>query len=167
MKKQYKHLSDMKCGDVVYLPYIPVQVIDKKQLDKVQKALNSIEEKTSKKECHTKYGDLKKHTVFGNREAVKEMLTLTEKKDEDKSNYTVLTFDQYKAFGLQRIDESKDCEWQCPTCKHRVKNLQRQKTEEGNPCWGCQKFCDTLDASYFHGKACKLYEEGHSGWVWW
>ncbi len=26
-----------------------------------------------KHECHTKYGDLKKHAVFGNREAIKEM----------------------------------------------------------------------------------------------
>ena len=163
MKKQYKHLSDMKCGDagIVYIPYIPVQVMDEKNVSKFEKDIKE----SVKHECHTKYEDLKKHAVFGNREAVKEMLT--EKKDEDKPHYTVLTFDQYKAFGLQRIDESKDCEWQCPTCKHRVKNLQRQLTKEGNPCWGCQKFCDTLDASYFNGKACKLYEEGHSSHVWW
>jgi hypothetical protein len=123
----------MKCGDagIVYIPYIPVQVMDEKNVSKFEKDIKE----SVKHECHTKYGDLKKHAVFGNREAVKEMLT--EKKDEDKPHYTVLTFDQYKAFGLQRIDESKDSEWQCPTCKHRVKNLQRQLTKEGNPCWGC------------------------------
>lgn len=152
MKKQYENLSDMKYGDVVYVPYIPVQVTDKKQLDKVQNALNSIEKKTSKKECHTKYKiqeDVEKHN------------------DEVKHEYQVLNLDQHRELGRQRIDDSKDCEWQCPTCKYRVKNLQRQQTKDGNPCWGCQKFCDTLDASYFNGKACKLYEEGHSGWVWW
>ena len=66
----------------------------------------------------------------------------------------------------QRIDESKNSEWQCPTCKNRVKNLQVLVTKDGNPCWGCQKFYDTLDASYFHGKACKLYIEGYSGYYW-
>lgn len=82
------------------------------------------------------------------------------------SDYTVSTIDQYREFGKQRIDESKDCEWQCPTCKNRVKNLQVLATKDGNPCWGCQKFYDTLDASYFHGKACKLYIEGYSGYYW-
>lgn len=82
------------------------------------------------------------------------------------SDYAAITIDQYRELGKQRIDESKDCEWQCPTCKHRVKNLQIQYTKDGNPCWGCQKFCDTLDATYFNGKACKLYEEGHSGYCW-
>lgn len=163
MKKQYEHLDGMKYGDyeITYIPYIPVQIVDKKNLSETEKNIKE----SVKHACHTKYGDLKKHAVFGNREAIKEMLT--EKKDEVKHEYQVLNLDQYRELGRQRIDESKDCEWQCPTCKHRVKNFQRQKTEEGNPCWGCHKFCDTLDASYFHGKACKLYEEGHSGWVWW
>ena len=150
MKKQYEHLDDMKYGDdgIVYVPYIPVQIVDKGNTAKVEKVLKE----STKHECHTKYKtleDVEKH------------------KGEGKHEYQVLSFDQYKDFGLQRIDESKDSEWQCPTCKNRVKNLQREKTKEGNPCWGCQKFCDTLDASYFHGKACKQYEEGHSGWVWW
>lgn len=154
-------VKKIKNGGIFYIPYIPAQVTDEKNVSKFEKAIKE----SAKHECHTKYCDLKKQTAFGNREAIKE--TLNVKKTEDKLEYVVLTVDQYQDFGLQRIDESKDCEWQCPTCKHRVKNLQRQKTEEGNPCWGCLKFCDTLDASYFYGKACKLYEEGHSGCVWW
>ncbi len=150
MKKQYEHLDDMKYGDyeITYIPYIPVQIVDKGNISKVEKILKE----SAKRECHTRYKiqeDVEKHN------------------DEVKHEYQVLNLDQYRELGRQRIVESKDSEWQCPTCKHRVKNFQRQKTEEGNPCWGCQKFCDTLDASYFHGKACKLYEEGHSGWVWW
>ena len=148
--KKYKDLSDMKYGDdgIVYIPYIPVQIVDRRNTSKVEKVLKE----SVKHECHTKYKtweDVEKHN------------------DKVKHEYQVLNLDQYRELGRQRIDESKDCEWQCPTCKHRVKNLQRQNTKDGNPCWGCQKFCDTLDATYFNGKACKLYEEGHSGWVWW
>ena len=150
MKKQYEHLDGMKYGDyeITYIPYIPVQIVDRGNISKVEKVLKE----SAKRECHTRYKiqeDVEKHN------------------DEVKHEYQVLNLDQYRELGKQRIDESKDCEWQCPTCKHRVKNFQRQNTEEGNPCWGCQKFCDTLDASYFHGKACRLYEAGHSGWVWW
>jgi len=147
---KHKDLSDMKCGDygITYIPYIPVQIVSKGNTSKVEKILKE----SAKHECHTRYKiweDAVKHT------------------DEVKHEYQVLTLDQHRELGKQRIDESKDCEWQCPTCKHRVKNLQRQKTKDGNPCWGCLKFCDTLDALYFHGKACKMYEEGHSGHVWW
>lgn len=147
---KHKDLSDMKYGDagITYIPYIPVQVTDKKNVSKFEKAIKE----SIKHECHTKYKtleDVEKHN------------------DEVKHKYQVLTLDQHRELGRQRIDESKNSEWQCPTCKHRVKNLQRQQTKDGNPCWGCQKFCDTLDATYFNGKACKLYEEGHSGWVWW
>ena len=158
-------LKNTKCSnsDIVYVSCIPVQIINQKNVSKFEKDIKE----SLNHECRTKYGDLKKHASFGNIEDVKEIFMPTEKKDESNPNYTVITFDQYKDFGLQRIDERKDSEWQCPTCKHRVKNLQRKKTKEGNPCWGCRKFCDTLDASYFNGKACKLYEEGHSGYVWW
>lgn len=148
--KKHKDLSDMKHGDdgIIYTPYIPVQVIDKKYVSKFNKAVKEF----INNECHTKYKtqeDVEKHN------------------DEVKHEYQVLNLDQFNELGKQRIDENKDCEWQCPTCKHRVKNLQLENTKDGNPCWGCQKFCDTLDASYFNGKACKLYEKGHSGHIWW
>ena len=160
--------------DVVYLPYIPMQVIDKKNLSKFEKSLKE----AVKRECHIKYGVLsnmydasafaaevlktssQKEVAFSQKEAKQDKNTST-------NDYVILSSDEYKELGRKRVDESKDCEWQCPTCKHRVKNLQRKKTKEGNPCWGCKKFCDTLDASYFHGKACKLYEEGHSEYIWW
>lgn len=110
----------MKYGDyeITYIPYIPVQIVDRGNTSKVEKVLKE----SVKHECHTKYKtweDVEKHN------------------DEVKHEYQVLNLDQYRELGRQRIDESKDCEWQCPTCKHRVKNLQRQKTVEGNPCWGC------------------------------
>lgn len=84
----------------------------------------------------------------------------------NKQERAIMNISQYRDLGKQRIDKTKDCEWQCPTCKHRVKNLQILTTKDGNPCWGCQKFCDTLDASYFHGKACKLYDKGDSLVCW-
>lgn len=176
MKKQHEHLDGTKRNDVdiVYCPYIPMQTVDKENIAKVEKILKE----SAKHECNTKYG-LTSKTDYASRYAI-EVLESTNAKNNKidehlestskvsiSSDYVVLNFDQYKELGRQRIDESKDIEWQCPTCKHRVKNLQRERTKDGSPCWGCHKFCDTLDASYFHGKACKLYEEGHSGWVWW
>ena len=156
--KKHKDLSDMKHGDdgIIYTPYwnnlYPIYSstsVDKKNVSKFdEKTFNE----SINLECHTKYTtweDVEKHN------------------DEVKHEYQVLNLDQFNELGKQRIDENKDCEWQCPTCKYRVKNLQLQNTKDGNPCWGCQKFCDTLDASYFNGKACKLYEKGHSGYIWW
>lgn len=143
--------KDMKkCGDarITYIPYIPVQVSDKRNPVEI-KAL----EKVAKAETHTKYGswiEVEKHN--------KEVMT----------DYEVMDISSFRELGKQRIDESKDSEWQCPKCKHRIKNLQRLKTRDGSPCWGCGKFCDTVDASYFNGKACKLHEEGDNhGRTWW
>lgn len=152
MKNQSKHLPAIKHSNagIFYMPYIPVQVTDEKNVSKFEKDIKE----SLKHECYTKYKT--------------DDNTIKNSDDNNvKQDYVVLNFDQYKELGRQRIDESKDSEWQCPTYKHRVKNLQKQQTKDGNPCWGCLKFCDTLDASYFHGKACRLYEEGHSGWVWW
>ncbi len=176
MKKQYEHLNDMKCadGEIIYIPYIPVQIVGKGNTSKVEKILKE----PAKRECHTKYGVLS-NTQDASAFAAEVLKTSSQKevassqkevkqdKNTSTDDYIIMSSDEYKEFGKKRIDESKDSEWQCPTCKHRVKNLQRTKTKDGNPCWGCKKFCDTLDASYFNGKACKLYEEGHSGWVWW
>ena len=102
----------MKYGDyeITYIPYIPVQVTDEKNVSKFEKAIKD----SIKHECYAKckiWENVEKHN------------------DEVKHEYQVLSFDQYKELGKQRIDESKDCEWQCPTCKHRVKNLQRQNTK--------------------------------------
>lgn len=87
----------------------------------------------------------------------------------DSADYAcvaVMTMAERVELGRNRIDRDRESEWQCPTCKYRVKNLQRLVTKDGKPCWGCQKFCDTLDASYFGGKACKIYEQGSSGYEW-
>ena len=88
--------------------------------------------------------------------------------DDGSSNgYAVMTIGQYREYARKlRIDENTDSEWQCPTCSKRVKNLQRRKTDGGKPCWGCRACCDTVDASYFGGKACKLYEKGNSALTW-
>lgn len=83
------------------------------------------------------------------------------------NGFTVMTLDEMRDLGRkERVDESRKCEWQCPTCRNRVLNWQREKTADGSPCWGCQKYCDTLDASYFGGRACRLYEKGESNAVW-
>lgn len=82
------------------------------------------------------------------------------------SDYVMLTFDEYKHLGQKRIDEKQDAEWQCPTCRYRVKNRSRLTAEDGSPLWGCRKFCDTIGASYFNGKACRVYEQGDSGYEW-
>ena len=160
--------------EVTYIPFVPVQVVDEKNVSRFEKAVKE----SAKHECHTKYG-LTSKPDCASKYAI-EVLEPRDAKDNKidehpestskssmHSDYVVMSIDQLKELGRKRIDESKDSEWQCPTCKYRVKNLQREKTKEGNPCWGCNKFFDTLDASYFNGKACKLYEEGHSGCTWW
>ena len=119
MKKQYEHLASMKQGDyeIIYIPYIPVQIVDKGNTSKVEKILKE----SAKHKYHTRY----------------KICEDVEKFNDEVKQYQVLNLDQYKELGRQRIDESKDSEWQCPTCKHRVKNLQRKHTKDGSPCWGC------------------------------
>lgn len=85
---------------------------------------------------------------------------------DDKPQYIAMTMEQWSDLGKSRIDESRDSEWQCPNCKHRVHNLQMERNSRGEECWGCLKFCDTVDASYFHGKACKCYDKGDSYYCW-
>lgn len=109
-------MSDMKkCGDA-RITYIPVQVSDKRNPVEI-KAL----EKVGEAETHTKYGswiEVEKHN--------KEVM----------SDYEVMDTSSFRELGKQRIDESKDSEWQCPKCKHRIKNLQRLKTGDGTEVLG-------------------------------
>ena len=122
--------------DVTYIPYVPICHIASNTSGNQQKTPGG---------AHTKYKVSDGATALG---------------------YAVLDIDEYRQLGKDRIDSDRDSEWQCPTCKYRVKNLQRLQTKDGNPCWGCRRFCDTLDASYFGGKACKMYEQGNSGYTW-
>jgi len=64
-----------------------------------------------------------------------------------------------------RVDESRMSEWQCPKCRHRVVNAQIP-TIDGMEAWGCSRFCDTHNSSYFNGHACKLFENGDCFMVW-
>ena len=122
--------------DVTYIPYVPICHIASNTSGNLQKTSGG---------AHTKYKICDGVTA---------------------PDYAILTRDEYRQLGKDRIDSDRDSEWQCPTCKYRVKNLQRLQTKDGNPCWGCRRFCDTLDASYFGGKACKMYEQGNSGYTW-
>lgn len=123
---------------VVYAPYVPHTVMPKMHSGQKRDDLKT------KGEPRTKYKAGSANYACGT-------MTMTECEELDRQI---------------RIDRDRESEWQCPTCKYRVKNLQRLQTKDGNPCWGCRRFCDTLDASYFSGKACKMYEQGNSGHIW-
>lgn len=160
-------LSKMKPGNagVIYIPFIPVQRCSGGHLTvddvKTRYSLmsNAHDAEAYAAEC---LNDIK-HEEKDN--DVKVDVNMPKQSAED--DYVVLSNNDYRAFCKLRIDESKDSEWQCPTCMHRVKNLQRERAKDGNPCWGCRKFCDTVDASYFGGKACRCYKKGDSSKVWW
>jgi len=139
-------LSSMKCTDydIVYLSYVPMQITDEKNACRFEKAV----EESAKQECCTRYS-LTIDPDYASKYAAEALkLPDPENNSTDEhaesnsrpsahSDYAVLSFDQWEELGKRRIDESKDSEWQCPACKHRVKNLQREMTKDGSPCWGC------------------------------